>query len=353
MGVGSCRCLLLRHRKAHILLDCSLPLHAWLCARGAPSTATCGGPRAPLEDLLPFIQVRTCTCPCLGAFMRPHFACLRTEPPPRLCHGEACMHVPPAPRSLHFVSPEHAACVAAPLLLLRCCVLRTALLQLLAVYEVHAALVTTPESLLALPYLARAVAAESAAAAEDGSSRVQGVQPPAAAWQQHPEPGAGTAAAAAAVHAGSQQRPAGCAYGHMLEGHIGPIKGPIYATQAVLDTAMLMAVERQAGSSSSCSSSSSSSSSASSHSPGTLPTSIAEGLVGSTLPHAQHAVLQACWRRASSLGCGDEQHALELVRPVRYGQVVPIDGHELTAVAYPSGSGFGHCVWVIMDGSTS
>jgi hypothetical protein len=60
VGVGSCRCLLLRHRKAHILLDCSLPLHAWLCARGAGGSTSSGGSHAALQDVLPFFQVRAC-----------------------------------------------------------------------------------------------------------------------------------------------------------------------------------------------------------------------------------------------------------------------------------------------------
>ena len=35
---------------------------------------------------------------------------------------------------------------------------------------------------------------------------------------------------------------------------------------------------------------------------------------------------------------------------MRYGQHVSIDGAQLTAVSYPSGSGLGHALWVIDDG---
>lgn len=39
------------------------------------------------------------------------------------------------------------------------------------------------------------------------------------------------------------------------------------------------------------------------------------------------------------------------MQAVRYGQLVQLDGYELTAQAFPSGSGLGHALWLISDSS--
>ncbi|PNH04279.1 Integrator complex subunit 9 [Tetrabaena socialis] len=71
--------------------------------------------------------------------------------------------------------------------------------------------------------------------------------------------------------------------------------------------------------------------------------------LGLQLPPHQEALLGGCWVRRASWQA--VRHCLDRVRPVRYGQVVALDSYELTAVPYPSGSGFGHAVWQISDGA--
>ncbi|GAX81329.1 hypothetical protein CEUSTIGMA_g8760.t1 [Chlamydomonas eustigma] len=70
--------------------------------------------------------------------------------------------------------------------------------------------------------------------------------------------------------------------------------------------------------------------------------------VDSDVQEGHEKAYQSCW----SKGYYSNQDLLEClsrVEAVRYGQFVSIDGMNLQAVAYPSGGGMGHALWVISD----
>lgn len=71
--------------------------------------------------------------------------------------------------------------------------------------------------------------------------------------------------------------------------------------------------------------------------------------LGLDVPPAQLPMYDASWQPMYSMqdAASCWQHACG----VRYGQPVPLDGYCLTATAYPSGSGFGHALWIIRDGT--
>ncbi|EFJ50967.1 hypothetical protein VOLCADRAFT_103614 [Volvox carteri f. nagariensis] len=192
--------------------------------------------------------------------------------------------------------------------------------SLLQTLEIHAALISSPEALLALPYLLQpnAYDIDSYNGADNRG---------------------GSAAAAAATDSGWFP---GAAWHHM-----GPIRGPVYSTQAALDAAEQLAAERLAAEEAAAATVSVAGPPPRRQPPPPLPRSVDLGW--EPLSDAQEALLATCWRHRAPWRA--VRYCLDRVRPVRYGQVVPLDSYELTAVAYSSGSGFGRAVWQIADGS--
>ncbi|KAG2445809.1 hypothetical protein HXX76_000413 [Chlamydomonas incerta] len=259
-GVGGSRCLVLRFRKANILLDCAVPLDSALYAV-AGAGADAGTETAPGEAGL---------------------------------HRQSAAGDPAGDNGLLDLTP---------------------FLSLLHTLELHAALISSAEALLALPHLLS-----------------QPFEPP--PEQQKLEQAAIDAAeqlvaerwaAAAAINAsrngvyatGSTKMPTKAAPDAAQAG-----EGGDHAPTGGLET-------DRAG-------------------PGGLPSAADLGLWD--LPDRQAGLLAgSCWRRRPSLAA--VRYVLDRVRPVRYGQVVPLDDYELTAAPYPCGSGFGHAAWQIMDGA--
>ncbi|KAF5825957.1 hypothetical protein DUNSADRAFT_5672 [Dunaliella salina] len=132
------------------------------------------------------------------------------------------------------------------------------------------------------------------------------------------------------------------------------IKGPLYATTAAMDVAKHLYAELLAASHSASSVAAGA---------GTLQQATTAGAAGVQSPTCpwmsklmeaaqakclDPAVFQSCW-----VDMYDTQAAEDCfgrIKPVRYGQQVPLDGYELFAAPYPAGSGFGHAVWTISDG---
>uniref|UniRef100_A0A7S3VGZ5 Beta-Casp domain-containing protein n=1 Tax=Dunaliella tertiolecta TaxID=3047 RepID=A0A7S3VGZ5_DUNTE len=166
----------------------------------------------------------------------------------------------------------------------------TPLLQLLECYEIEAALISTPEGMLALPLL--------------------------------------------------------------LMSSPGLIKGPIYATTAAMDVAKhlfaeLLAVSCFASSGMASAGSLQQETAVAGMQPTTCPwlPKLMEAVQAKCL---DPAVFESCWLDMYDARAAED--CFERIKPVRYGQQVPLDGYELFATPYPAGSGFGHAVWTVTDG---
>ncbi|KAG2498314.1 hypothetical protein HYH03_003575 [Edaphochlamys debaryana] len=340
VGIGPCRCLVLRFRKANILLDCATPLHSALCAIGGPGRCNVPDP--------------------VGGAHPPYVGGEGASTAEELWGGDGC---------LHDLTP---------------------FLPLLACTEIHAALISSPEGLLALPYL---LSLDLAAPPPGGGPEGGPPGGPAARQQPgvtHARTG-GVGALAGGGGAGAWEASWGGEAGH----HVGPIRGPIYATQAALDAAEQIAAERMAAeealaaaarrraaaaaatrdpaqvddstpageetvpaaaqaTSEPCSASGMAPVGRGFPSSGGLGLALGPPNGGDVAGGAREATQEAllagsCWRRRADWRA--VRHVLDRVRPLRYGQVVPLDSYELVAAPYPSGSGFGHAVWQIRDGT--
>ncbi|KAG2451469.1 hypothetical protein HYH02_004067 [Chlamydomonas schloesseri] len=333
-GAGESRCLVLRFRKANILLDCAVPLDSALYA------AAVLGEREAGTDAV--------------------------DTP-----GASAPDTP---------GPHPQPSVAAGALLDL-----TPFLPLLHTLDLHAALISSAEALLALPHLLtqpfeHQVAEQLQAHPPAGKSAHD-----AAPSRAGPAAGGYAPSTGRTDASGSLGRDmAGAAEWVPCSGtawhHVGPIRGPIYATQAAIDAAEQLVAERwaaQRGTEAASSAgpmtgaaaktgSAPSLKSVAGHTKGALgldseageregagsggsqPSAASLGLWD--LPDRQARLLAgSCWRRRPALDA--VRYVLDRVRPVRYGQVVPLDDYELTAAPYPSGSGFGHAAWQITDGA--
>ena len=276
----------------------------------------------------------------------------------------------------------------------------TAPAQLLHTLELHAALISSAEALLALPLLLTQPLPEPA----PGTQHLERVQKPEP--QTHPPAittvngdvhDVAAAAPEGSVGPRSTGRSNGAGIGSPQRGkggeavgaaewvpgsgaawhHVGFLRGPIYATQAAIDAAEQLVAERWAAQRAAAAAAAAAARNGTSgqgfkthteaaqeeqaynhKDTGDLRTNSkgAAGLPSAAdlglwdLPDRQVGLLAgSCWRRRPSLAA--VRYVLDRVRPVRYGQVVPLDDYELTATPYPCGSGFGHAAWQVMDGA--
>ncbi|GFR46864.1 hypothetical protein Agub_g8505 [Astrephomene gubernaculifera] len=345
VGFGPCRCLVLRFRKANILLDCATPLYSSLCNYGCSGSEASGDYK---EGATSLGSGHSATCGAAAA-------AAAEEEPARAVDGAAA-GAPAAAgeqrgcgwggssgdngHSSGSVQSGDALMDFVPFL------------PLLQTLEIHAALISSPEALLALPHLLYDNLHDDPQLYDKcnsggGSSSNAGV-----------DDVYGRAAAATATVTAWH--------------HMGPIRGPVYCTQAALDAAEQLAAERLAaeeaaevrqrrrrpqqqqglretGAPQRHPTNDDGTRLAPQQHQHTLPCSRDLGIDG-PLSAVQEALLaQCCWRRRASWRA--VRHCLDRVRAVRYGQTVGLDSYELTAVPYPSGSGFGHAVWQIADGA--
>ncbi|GIL47332.1 hypothetical protein Vafri_4175 [Volvox africanus] len=339
IGAGPCRCLVLRFRKANILLDCATPLNSALCAVGAsgsaegPSSKSGTGRDGDAAAVPSTVDAPLTTGDTGRELPKPEDYNIKDGMEPKGGIPAGSMEFSSnegQPSGIRQPSAQggNSNSSDAPLYDL---LDMTPFIPLLLTMEIHAALISTPEALLALPHLLQSSEGSlppyndsdkanfSHANADVGHATVPG-------WDATAGSGMGSLPRAA-WH------------------HMGPIRGPVYCTQAALDAAEQLVAERWAAEEA-LAGSLGSAAQGTSHPISQLPCSADMGWGAVT--EAQEALLATCWRRRAPRHA--VRYCLDRVRPVRYGQVVSLDSYELTAVPYSSGSGFGHAVWQLADG---